>query len=529
MVDSALLEVGDRCNIPKGSSPPVDGVIVDVATFFDESSLTGESRPAKRIPGDKVYSGTVNTGKQVIIEVTSTNGHNVLDSIVQVISEGSAHRAPIELFGDVLTAYFVPAICAASVVVFIVWLGLSYAHVVPASSNSAIFSIQFSISVFVIACPCGIGLAAPTASAVGSGMCAKLGILASGGSEAFSDASQIVAVVFDKTGTLTSGRMQVTGVERLEPHAETNTEGFLTHAMLLLEQTCTHPIAQVIVSWCQPRVPTGIEHNIQVLQSQELPGMGIRGQLKPAQGPVHDVIIGNETMMCKYGLARPLQGDAGTATTVFVACKFQDDAQFQYSLKLTFSDPLRDEAHTVVKDLMRRKISCYLLTGDNPLAAHSVAQEIGIPSDHVMCNVSPTDKHEYLIKLNSHYASSGKVCFVGDGINDAAALASAGVSVSLSSASDIAISSASFILINSNLLSLLTLLDLSKIIYRRIKFNFGWAIIFNLIAIPIAAGVFYPLNNFVLSPAWASLAMALSSISVVMSSFALLLQKPVRR
>lgn len=525
-IHSSLLEIGDRCMVPVGASPPVDSFVVDNVTFFDESSLSGESRPVKKSPNDKVFSGTINTGRQVIVEVLSTNGENVLDAISKVISQGSAHRAPIERLGDVLTAYFVPVICGLSLIVFVTWLGLSYAHAIQPDLTPAIFSLRFSVSVFVIACPCGIGLAAPTASAVGSGMCAKLGILASGGSEAFSDASRVVAVVFDKTGTLTSGKMQVVEHEESGTIKNLQVREFLFAAILLLEQSSTHPIAQALVLWCRNSNIGEKVQDYDVFDVQEMPGMGLRGVVKILGGTRHDIIIGNARLMSSYSLNVARDADLTNTTVVFVASKLTDDSEYACLLRIKIHDPIREEAAIVIKTLKKQNIACYLLTGDAPCVAHSVAQQLGIEGDHVTANVSPLEKHAHVLRLNQHYSERGKLCFVGDGINDAAALAAAGVSVSASSASEIAISSASFILVNSDLTSLLTLLKLSKTIYRRIQFNFAWAIVFNIIAIPIAAGIFYPYHGFVLSPAWASLAMALSSTSVVMSSFALLLQRP---
>lgn len=527
-IASALLEIGDHYLVPVGASPPVDGRIIDQETFFDESCLSGESRPVKKAPQSMAFSGTINVGKPVIMEATNISRSSVLDSIIELVIDGTSHRAPIERFGDILTAYFVPVICLLSVVVFAVWLALAYTNTVQTTLNSTIFALRFSISLFVIACPCGIGLAAPTAAAVGSGMCAKLGILASGGSEAFSEASNVRAVVFDKTGTITLGTMQVTDSELAQSDALS--EGLILSSIAALEQSSTHPIAKAIRSWAA-RALSGVDSILLSSEEvQELPGQGLRGKIRSGDDH-YDILIGNERLMMSFNLPPWKSSSSATmnGTRVHVAARTSVDASFTYCLILNISDPIREEAQTVITQLRTAKIDCYILTGDNSLVAHQVARDIGIDDRNVIANVLPMEKQESLLRLKAHYAGKGKVVMVGDGINDAAALASADVSVSLSSATDVAMSSASFILISSDLKAILTLLRLSKLIYRRIQLNFVWAILFNMIAIPIAAGVLYPHNQFILSPAWSSLAMALSSISVVLSSFALLLHRPKAR
>ncbi|RYP75788.1 hypothetical protein DL769_003744 [Monosporascus sp. CRB-8-3] len=656
------LEINDRVRIPHGASPPCDGVIAQGETKFDESSLTGESCLIKKFPGDPVYSGTVNKDSPILVQVTGAAGHSMLDKIVSIVREGQTNRAPVEKIADRLTAYFVPIITLIAIVTWVVWLALGLTGAVPghflegeSSGNWVAFSLRFAIAVFVVACPCGLALAAPTAIFVGGGLAAKHGILVKGGGEAFEKASRIDCVVFDKTGTLTmGGEPKVTGSMLALDHARVfagQRDTFLA-ALRAIEESSSHPIAKAIVSFCKSQTDRSSQPQVSVSNVEELPGKGLKATATYTSNETPDVrrgidiAVGNEALMADLKVVIPsdvmttlqtwkseaksialvaiqtnslgnddspcdsdstLISKAGSATTI---------SSNYWTIAAAFStaDPVRPEAPTVVHTLREGGIDVWMLSGDNVTTARAVANQIGIPESNVIAGVLPTEKHERIAWLQStlkvasrhqrHARSENRsrplwlwvfgrhgkakspeqeleegergrrngerqweekagrtnnadgditrhgtsrratVAMVGDGINDAAALNTADVGVAVGSGSDVAIASAGFVMISDNLGTMVTLLDLSRAVLRRIKFNFVWAVVYNLIAVPVAAGCFYPIvvkggsagtnhggggaemgmgeeTRVRLEPEWAALAMAASSISVVLSSLAL--------
>ncbi|KAK4197351.1 E1-E2 ATPase-domain-containing protein [Triangularia verruculosa] len=549
VVKADLLDFGDIVRVPHGASPPSDGVVISGDSSFDESSLTGESRLVKKVSGDQVFSGTVNKGSSLLVRITGVAGHSLLDQIVSVVREGQTKQAKIERVADYLTSYFVPSITAFAILTWIVWMSLGYGGRLPehflsdTTGGWIAFSLQFAIAVFVVACPCGLGLAAPTAIFVGSGLAANHGILAKGGGEAFEKASRIDCVVFDKTGTLTTG-----GEPRItdsEIYAERTPEKkTLLAALKAVEENSSHPIARAIISFCNaeedlPKVTADSLH--------ELPGKGMKAVCQPtAPETLFELIVGNEALMKDFGVAisseveRSLEKWKQEAKSIaLIATKaLQDPASTTWALAaaLSISDPIRPEAKVVIAALQESGTRVWMLSGDNPTTATAVAQQLGIPAGQVIAGVLPAGKADQIKYLQQTVkARKGKntesdteramIAMVGDGINDSPALATADVGIAIGSGSDVAISSADFVLVKSDLKKVVTLLDLSRTVFRRIKINFGWAIVYNTVMIPVAAGVFYPIvsngKHVSLDPAWAALAMALSSISVVVSSLAL--------
>ena len=548
-VDVDLLETGDTVLIPHGDSPPADGLVVVGSSQFDESSLTGESRPITKSVGDTVFAGSINTGKPVTIEITGVNGTSMLDQIVSVVREGQTRRAPVERFADILTGYFVPVITLLAILTFILWFSLGQSGVLPRGyldtkqGGWAFWTLEFAIAVFVVACPCGIGLAAPTAMFVGSGLAAKHGILVRGGGEAFQEASNLDVVVFDKTGTLTEGgSLKVTDHDIL---ATGDKESIAWGVAKALEESSGHPIAKAIVSFCQGRERS----SIQIKDIEEVPGRGIRGMFDCLSNAVEtpfEAAIGNESFLASLGVDTQNYFNHGNVSkwktegksVALLAMRNVQDPESSFTLAAQFAttDPVRPEAPHVVRKIQEAGLSVYMLSGDNPTTATSVGQSIGIPTSNIIAGVLPTEKADKIkwLQANAPKRHSTKkaskqgdrrnanVAFVGDGINDAPALTTATVSIAIGSGSDIALSSSSFILLTSNLNTLLTLLDLSKSVFRRIKFNFAWALVYNVCLLPIAAGVIYPASGHPrLGPVWASAAMAASSVSVVLSSLAL--------
>ncbi|TDZ58378.1 putative copper-transporting ATPase HMA5 [Colletotrichum trifolii] len=545
-----MLEYGDIVRVPHGASPAADGIVVQGESSFDESSLTGESRLIKKVPGDEVRAGTVNKDSAVQVRITGAAGASMLDRIVSIVREGQTKRAPMERIADMLTAYFVPIITLIAVLTWVAWMILGYAGAVPGqhfdSNNGWIaFALQFAIAVFVVACPCGLALAAPTAIFVGGGLAAKHGILAKGGGEAFEKASNLDVVVFDKTGTLTVGGEPKVTDAKMFLLDDTNIEsGMVLATLRAIEENSSHPVGKAIVSYCTAQ--TDVWVNVDAVQ--ELPGKGMNatnGGEKPEEA--FDMIVGNEALMrdnkiefteevsSQLQLWKTEAKSVALVATRPTACA--EDAAWSLVAALAISDPIRPEAVPIIRALQKRGTRVWMLSGDNVVTAKAVASRVGIHPDNVLAEVLPWEKADKITYLQSvlkarvgksreHSTNRAMVAMVGDGINDSPALTKADVGIAIGSGSDVAISSADFVLVTSDLRAVVTLLDLSRSVFRRIKVNFLWAVVYNILALPIAAGCLYWVTtssgeHVRLDPVWASLAMALSSISVVLSSLAL--------
>lgn len=542
-VNVDVLELGDVVKVLHGASPPCDGNIVQGESKFDESSLTGESRLVKKTLGDQVFSGTVNKDSPVSVEITGVAGSSMLDQIVQAVREGQTRRAPMEHIADSLTSVFVPIITLIAIVTWLIWLGLGQGGVLPDSyrENSSggwvVWSLQFAIAVFVVACPCGLALAAPTALFVGGGLAAQHGILVKGGGEAFEKASKLDCIVFDKTGTLTVGGEPIVTDHEIVPamgEDEMESEKAILGMINAVESNSTHTVAKAIVSFCRGRPMT----NAVLGNIEEIAGKGMKGAFEAAGTDAQtEIIIGNEALLSDYSTVIN-----ESASNILNKWKFEGRSIALVGIKFgektwnlaaifAISDPIRPEAPGIINALHKRGTDVWMLSGDNQITANAIGAQVGIPSSNIIGGVLPSQKAEKIQYLQRSLKARGSsvkracVAMVGDGINDSPALTTADVGIAIGSGSDIAISSAEFVLVSSNLNSLITLLDLSCFVFRRIKFNFGWALIYNLVALPVAAGVLYPVvskgNHVRLDPVWASLAMAMSSISVVLSSLSL--------
>lgn len=556
VVNSDLLDFGDMVRIRNGSSPPADGVVVQGETNFDESSLTGEARLMTKAIGDAVYAGTVNKDKPILIQITGVAGTSMLDQIVNVVREGQTKRAPMEQIADVLTTYFVPVVTLIAILTWIIWMALGLAGVLPddyldvTSGGWVAFSLQFAIAVFVVACPCGLGLAAPTAIFVGGGLAAKHGILAKGGGEAFEKASRIDCVVFDKTGTLTEGGQPTITDSSFYPDRVDELDGkeAMLAALKVVEEGSSHPVAKAIASFCSQQE---LDPDVKVDDLNEVPGKGMRA-IYYARNQNYEILVGNEALLAGFhiqisnkvlealnkwkseakSIALVATRRATSSSSSGNENSEKPEPRWTVAAALSISDPIRPEAPAIVRALQSRGTRVWMLSGDNDVTARAVAVRIGIPADQVISGVLPTQKADKIKFLQSTLKADGSgsnkratVAMVGDGINDSPALTQADVGVAIGSGSDVAISSAGFVLVKSDLWSVVTLLELSGTVFRRVKLNFAWALVYNAVAVPVAAGVLYPIvsrgSHVKLDPVWASLAMALSSISVVMSSLAL--------
>jgi heavy metal translocating P-type ATPase len=556
-ISAELIDSGDHVKVLQGSSPPCDGTLIGDEASFDESSLTGEARIVKKKEGDAIFTGTINKGSSIVIRVTKPAGASMLDSIIQVVREGQSKRAPMERIADLLTAYFVPVVVAIAIVTWIVWLSLGLSGVLPRNyldndiGGWPFWSLQFAIAVFVIACPCGLGLAAPTALFVGGGMAAKRGILVKGGGEAFQEASNLDAVVFDKTGTLTEG------VEpKVVEHSIYVDDAGLDAATICgvikgVEENSGHPLARAAIAFCKSQSPSAVT----ITSTDEIAGKGMKASfiLKSSKSSTHyQALVGNEGLMHDHGVPIP-QGASDLMETwkssgySVIVMAYDDDHQWRVGAVLGAADPLRPEAAGVVKSLRARGVEVWMLSGDNVSTARAVAKQVGIHADNVIAGVLPAEKADKVRYLQralrprrgrgfhsrlTNKRSRATVAMVGDGINDAPALAAADVGIAVASGSDVAIQSAAFILVHSDLRAVLTLVTLSRAVFRRVILNMFWAAIYNIVALPIAAGVLYPITtsggtHLRLDPAWAALAMALSSLTVVASSLLLRTKIPI--
>ncbi|MCJ1362210.1 hypothetical protein MMC16_001312 [Acarospora aff. strigata] len=404
-----LLECGDTVKVFHGGAPPSDGVIIEGETQFDESSLTGESRLVAKHNGDQVFAGTVNRGSPISVRISNVAGTSMLDQIVKVVREGQARRAPVERVADLITSHFVPLVVLLGVFTWIIWLALGLSGSLPESYRDTdvggwpLWSLQFSIAVFVIACPCGIGLAAPTAFFVGGGLAARHGILVKGGGEAFQEASGLDCVVFDKTGTLTEAEASsVTDYECLSAADETRVLGMVRS----LEET--------------PRV--------NIAHITEIPGKGMRGIFSPS--PHNDqqveVILGNEALMSDYEVKIDYENDAvlgawkaqGKSVALFAmkapaqalaeeAANAVRPTAWKLSAVFAASDKLRPEAAAVVAALQSRGIEVWMISGDNPATASTVGKMVGISEKNVIAGVLPDQKAEKIQHLQKNSAGQG--------------------------------------------------------------------------------------------------------------------------
>ncbi|KAK9459738.1 E1-E2 ATPase-domain-containing protein [Lipomyces oligophaga] len=618
------IEVGDIVRILSGMSPPADGIVISGEAEFNEAALTGEALPVHKRSGDQIFAGTSHAGGGTItMRVEASEGSTMLDQITNVVRQGQMKRAPIERMADVLTGYFVPIVTALAVITFVVWLALGESGSLPDhyldidDGGWPVWSLEFAISVFVVACPCGIGLAAPTAMFVGTGIAAKYGILPRGGGEAFQEGAQVDVVVFDKTGTLTAGGApSITDamyiIEEYKPFAiqlardlELNSTHLLARALLDYaerensteisepsssegsqlgdyesdpEEKTSSGVDKISETSPISTVPRRNDESAQasfelsrghasryrvrlgpvkVSDIYEAAGRGLKGRVTATDGEqvipgqtVVEAIIGNEKWMSESGAVLSDAEEQAMLTwkqngksVMLLGVRREGETPFTVIALFAAADPLRPEAPFVIKQLELSGIETWMISGDNEITAKAVARQVGISEDHVIGGVLPQEKAEkvnWLQKTATANAQtrtvslfSGRnrkeraiVAMVGDGINDAPPLAAADIGIAIGSGSEIALSSAKFVLMSSDLTQILTLFDISKVVFKRVVFNFAWAGIYNLIGLPIAAGVIYPANHARLAPAWASLAMAMSSVSVVCSSLALKLYQP---
>ena len=481
------VKVGDLIRVRPGEKIAVDGIVLEGETSIDESMVTGESIPVDKSVGDAVIGSTINNSGTIIFRAEKVGSETMLAQIVDFVKKAQTSRAPIQDLTDKISGIFVPAVVILGLLTFWVWFVLL--------GDSFVTSLLYGVAVLIIACPCALGLATPTALMVGTGRSAKMGILLKNGT-VLQEIQKVQTVVFDKTGTLTEGKPVVTDV--------IGDEREVLSLAASLEDVSQHPLAQAIVNRASE---LGISL-YPVENFQALHGKGVTGIINGKQ-----VLLGNAKLLADLAIPHDYQErfdllEKEAKTVVFLSV----DGQLKGLIAL--QDVPKENAREAIAKLKKRGLRTVMLTGDNAGVAHAIAEQIGI--EEVIANVLPEENAHEIHKLQKN----GKLAFVGDGINDAPALSVADVGIAMGSGTDIAIESADLVLTTNNLLGLARAFDMSKKTFNRILLNLFWASIYNLIGIPIAAGVFSGLG-LVLNPELAGLAMAFSSVSVLISSLML--------
>lgn len=488
--------VGDIVVVKPGSKVPVDGDVVGGASYVDESMITGEPVPPLKSPGSRVVGGTINTNSVLSVKATKVGQETVLAQIIQLVEDAQGSKPPVQRIADTAVTYFIPVVIAIAAISFIVWFFIL--------NSTLLFALTALISVLVVACPCALGLATPTAVTVGVGRGAELGILIKNG-EALEIAEKISTVVFDKTGTLTKGKPEVTDIIPFGI-----SESTLLGLTAGVEMNSQHPLAQAVV---QKAKNTGIS----IPTVDNFDTFGGKGVMATVLS--ENVLVGNRLLMQEKGITITHEIEAQIAafeqdgkTAILVA------AGTQLAGIIAIADTLKETSGGAVRQLKKMGIQVVMITGDNKRTADAISRQIGI--DRVIAEVLPQDKAAEVKTLQE---KGEIVAFVGDGINDAPALAQADVGIAIGSGTDIAIESGDVVLIKDDLLDAVAAIQLSKKVMGRIKGNIFWAFAYNTALIPVGAGVLFPFFGFTFKPELAALAMALSSVTVV--SLSLLLKR----
>ena len=499
-VPTAEVRVGDLVRIRPGERVPVDGDVVEGTSTVDESMLTGESLPVVKGPAARVFGGTVNGTGRFVFRATRVGAETTLARIVRLVAEAQGSRAPIQRLADRVAAVFVPVVLVIAALTFLAWWLVG-------PPPALLYALTAAVAVLVIACPCAMGLATPTAIMVGTGRGAEHGVLVRSAA-ALELLHRIDTVVLDKTGTLTVGRPVVTDVLAVDPGREDDVLALAAAA----EQGSEHPIGDAIVTAAKGR-GLGLPP---VTEFQTLPGQGIDAMAADGR-----VLLGNRGMMDARGVdvsalearARALAAEGKTVVYAVLAGRAQG--------AVAVADVLKPEAAPTLATLRARGLEVAMLTGDNRVTAEAIARQAGI--DRVLAEVLPEDKARVVAEIQGE---GRRVAMVGDGINDAPALARADVGIAMGSGTDVAMEAADVTLMRGDLRGVVTALELSHATIRIIKENLVWAFGYNAVLIPVAAGLLYPLWGILLSPLLAGAAMAFSSVSVVTNSLRLKRWRP---
>jgi P-type Cu+ transporter len=487
---------GDFLRVRPGEKVPVDGVVTEGRSSVDESMITGEPLPVEKSTGEAVIGGTINSTGSFVMRAESVGAETMLSRIVQMVADARRSRAPIQRVADTVAAYFVPGVIAVAVLTFAAWASWG-------PEPRFAYALVNSVAVLIIACPCALGLATPMSIMVGVGRGAREGVLIKS-AEALEHLQRATTIVVDKTGTLTEGRPKLTEVTALGQHSEAE----LLRLAASLEQSSEHPLARAIVEGARQRsIPL-----VNASTFSSITGGGLEGAVDS-----QNVLIGTLVLMRERSVAalegaeehaRPLQQNGQTA--MFVALNGQ------LAGLLAVADPIKSTTQEALRDLHQQGIRVVMLTGDHENTARAVAASLGIDEFHA--GVKPDDKQRFVEELKSRGAV---VAMAGDGVNDAPALAAADVGVAMGTGTDVAIESAGVTLVKGDLRGISKAVRLSRNVMRNIRQNLFFAFVYNLLGVPVAAGLLYPFFGILLSPVVAAAAMSLSSVSVIANSLRL--------
>lgn len=496
VVDAADVEKGEIFLVKPGESVAVDGIVLEGKSSFDESAITGESIPVPKQEGDTIVSASINKSGLIRAKATKVGEDTTIAQIIRLVEEASSSKAPIAKMADKIAGVFVPAVITIALITGVIWL---------ISGATFEFAMSTAIAVLVISCPCALGLATPVAIMVGTGKGAENGILIKSG-DALETAHQIDTVVLDKTGTITQGKPVVTDIICAAGKNADKTQ--LLQIAGSLEKGSEHPLAEAIVNYCETN-SIALE---KVTDFNALFGKGIEGTMSGTH-----YYAGNEKMMEEKGISlsteqkNQIQALAKQGRTPLL---FADEKQFLGIVAV--ADVVKPTSKEAVQKFRDYGIHVIMLTGDNEVTAQAIKEQVGI--DEVIAGVLPTQKEQ---KISALKQAGHKVAMIGDGVNDAPALASADVGIAIGAGTDVAIESADIVLMKNDLLDAVGAVKLSKAVIRNIKENLFWAFFYNSIGIPLAAGVLYPLFQIKLNPMFGAAAMSLSSVCVVSNALRL--------
>ena len=489
--------VGDIVIVKPGEKIPVDGEVVEGRTSIDESMLTGESMPVEKNPGSKVVGATINKNGTIKFKATKVGKDTALAQIIQLVEQAQETKAPIAKLADVISGYFVPIVMLIALIAGIAWY---------ISGQSIVFSLTIFVSVLVIACPCALGLATPTAIMVGTGNGAEHGILIKGG-DALEAAHKVQTIVFDKTGTITEGKPVVTDIITTNEISQEE----LLRLSASAEKGSEHPLGEAIVNAAN-------ERQLELINTQEFVAISGQGIEVVLQNKV--MLLGNKRLMQNKNIEISLKAESDKLaqegkTPMYIAV----DGKLVGLIAV--ADVIKPDSKKAIEILRDMGMDVVMITGDNKSTAQAIAKQAGI--DRVLAEVLPQAKADEIKKLQ---AENKKVAMVGDGINDAPALVQADTGIAIGSGTDVALESADIVLMRSNLLDVVTAIQLSKQTIKIIKQNLFWAFAYNSLGIPIAAGLIYIFGGPLLNPMIAAAAMAFSSVSVVTNALRLKKFKP---
>ncbi|ATA72368.1 copper-translocating P-type ATPase [Capnocytophaga sp. H4358] len=486
------VNTGDIILVKPGEKIAVDGIVTQGNSFVDESMLSGEPVPVQKKEGEKVYAGTINQKGSFQFEAVKVGKETLLAHIIKTVQDAQGSKAPVQKLADKIAAVFVPTVLSIAVLTFVLWVVLG-------TENQWVQGLISAVTVLIIACPCALGLATPTAIMVGVGKGAENGILIKD-AESLETANKINAIILDKTGTITQGKPEVTDVLWL------NNDNSAESILLSIEKQSEHPLAEAVA------LKLHSVTTVEISNFQSITGKGAKAIFNDKM-----YFVGNQKLLLEnhINIDAKLLEKANEWTHQAQTVIWFADSEKALSV-LAISDKIKENSVQAIQELQQMGIELYMLTGDNEATAKAIAQQTGI--EHYQAEVLPQDKADFVKKLQSQ----GKVvAMVGDGINDSTALATADVSIAMGKGSDIAMDVAKMTLISSDLTKIPQAIRLSKHTVAAVRQNLFWAFIYNLIGIPIAAGVLYPINGFLLNPMLAGAAMALSSVSVVGNSLRL--------